>query len=83
MVVIEDGATLTIEKDVVVSFQINPDQPFEAPGIEVVDGRLVANGTKNKPIVLTSFDDGFKLLFEDDSRVSFLRFVTLDLSPNN
>ncbi|MDP1833388.1 MAG: alpha/beta fold hydrolase [Candidatus Moranbacteria bacterium] len=77
-VVIGSGATLTVEKGVRIVFQVNPDQPFNPAGFEVLDGRLVANGTREENIVFTSPDDGFNLLFRDNDQTSFLRYVTLE-----
>ncbi|MDP1884127.1 MAG: hypothetical protein Q8L10_02060 [Candidatus Moranbacteria bacterium] len=77
-VVIESGATLTIEEGTRITFQANPDQPFNAPGFQTVDGKLVANGTREENVVITSPDDGFSLVFNDNDQSSFLRYVTLE-----
>jgi len=77
-IAIGNGATLTIEKGTRVVFQVNPNQPFNSAGFEVLDGKLVANGTREENIVFTSPDDGFKLLFSDNDQPSFLLYVTLE-----
>lgn len=66
MIVLESGATLTIEKGTKIVFKVNPNQPANSAGFEVVDGKLVIIGTREDNVVLTSPDDGFALSFADN-----------------
>lgn len=74
---IENGAVLTIEKGARLIFQINPDSPFNPAGISVISGKLVVNGTREEPVIFTSPDDGFNLLFKDNNQISFMRYAEI------
>ncbi len=84
-VIIEDGATLTIEKGTGIVFLADPEpfigynseHPYLPTGIRVANGKLVANGTQEESIIFTSPDDGFSLSFLDNSQVSFMRYVKM------
>ncbi|KKR20022.1 MAG: Lecithin:cholesterol acyltransferase [Candidatus Moranbacteria bacterium GW2011_GWA2_39_41] len=75
---IENGATLTIEKGARIVFQNNPDFPFSAPGIQVLSGKLVANGTREEQVVFTSAEDGYVFSINDNTQASFMRYVTIE-----
>lgn len=77
LIVIKNGATLTIEKGTTVVFQENLSQSFNLIGIEVINGKLIANGTEEEKIIFTSPDDGFSFSFEDNIQTSFMRYTEI------
>lgn len=77
-ILVENNATLKIEKGTRIVFRVNEEYPFTAPGIQVLRGAILASGTKEEPITLTSSEDGFSLYFNDTNQTSLLRFVTLE-----
>ncbi len=78
-VIIENGATLTIEPGTKVSFK--KEEGGQAPFIWIMDGKIDANGTVEEGINFTSEQDlsGFFLIFDDrGGHESFFRYVTIE-----
>lgn len=79
-VVVEDGATLTIEKGARIIFKENLDESLY---LAVGDGKIIADGTQEEKIIFTSEEgsqSGFYLLFlayPSSERVSFFRYVEI------
>lgn len=83
-VIIENGATLTIEKGVTIKFEKSSD-PYNSSGIYVYDGNLVADGSSDQHVKFTSDhdDSDFIIDFYDyGDGMSSLRYVEISRGGN-
>jgi pimeloyl-ACP methyl ester carboxylesterase len=71
---IEYGGVLTIEAGANIVFKNNPDMD---PFITIYDGRIIANGTKNEKITISSLEGNSMIRMADngDNAASFFRYV--------
>lgn len=81
---LENGATLTIEPGAIIQFRRN--DRWDAPTLNILGGRILAEGTSEEPIIFTaeSNDDTFFINFENtpdyggqDVLPSFFRYVEI------
>ncbi len=79
MVVVTKGATLTIEKGAQIIFKQDNNSVNPFLGLVIADGKMIARGETNDPIVFTSENNTpFNIRIESEKEQSFWRYVTVE-----